>query len=231
MRTFLKEYHLRIINKYILIVHNGDDQVEADIIPYLDDTIYRLYAQCAMVTHEKITPIPIGVENLHHGNSFSWLLKIKPLSTKLNRIFYHFSVETNPNERIPAKTYFQKHPLFDTITSFIPNRPYKNLLNSYAFTASPAGNTLGSHRTWEALYLRTIPIVKSTPDAEACVANGLPLWIINDWNDLEEFTEDKLGKKYTELISKANFDSLYMDYWIKRIKSDQEIIRAEHGTN
>lgn len=225
LRTFFKEYHPLISHKYILIEHNGDDQVEEDILPYIDEKIYNFYAQCALVTHEKIIPIPIGVENLHHGNSFLWLLQKKPSAKKRSRIFYHFSTGTNPKERIPALAYFKQHPLMETIHSFIPNRPYKNLLNSYAFTASPAGNTLGSHRTWEALYLRTIPIVKRTPDAEACVANGLPLWIINDWNDLEDFTEEKLDKKYIELMSCANFDSLHMDYWIERIKKDQEIIR------
>lgn len=226
LRAFLKTHHQEIKNKYILIEHNGDDQVKDDILPYLDDKIHNFYAQCVLTTHEKITPIPIGVENLHHGNSFLWLLKKKPSATKQNRIFYHFAIETNPDERIPARAYFQNHPLFDTITSFIPNRPYKNLLNSYAFTASPAGNTLGSHRTWEALYLKTIPIVKRTPDAEACVSYGLPIWILDDWKELDNYTEETLVTKYTELMTTATFDAVYMDYWIKKIQDNQKLLRS-----
>lgn len=227
LRIFLQTYHQKINTKYILIEHNGDDQVTEDILPYLDDKIYRFYAQCALVTHEKITPIPIGVENLHHGNNFLWLLKKVPKKNKVPRIFYHFSNQTNPKERIPAALYFKTHPIMDTITSFIPYRPYKNLLNSYAFVASPAGNTLGSHRTWEALYLHTVPIVKRTPDAEACASYGLPLWILDDWLELEDYTEEKLQEKYLAMMRVAKFDALYMDYWITKINEDQRIIRGE----
>src|SRR3989338_2637804 len=228
LRTFLSTHHQQITKKYILIEHNGDDQVTEDILPYMEDEkIHRFYAQCALVAHNKITPIPIVVENKHHGNTFLWLLRKKPKTDKKYRIFYHFFNGTNPKERIPASEYFKTHPYMDTIDSFIPKRPYKNLLSSYAFVASPAGNTLGSHRTWEGLYLRTIPIVKRTPDAEACISYGLPLWIINEWHDLEEYTEEKLKEKYIQMMSTAKFDALSMDYWMARIPEDQKIIKGD----
>ncbi len=225
LRLFLKEHHPHIANQYILIEHNGDFQVDEEIPPFLDEKIFRFYAQCVLVTHPKITPIPIGVENLHHGNSFLWLLRKKPQAKKQPRIFYHFANQTNPEERIPAAEYFKTHPAMDTLSVFIPNRPYKDVLNSYAFTASPAGRTLGSHRTWEALYLHTIPIVKRTPDAEACVSYGLPIWIVDDWLELEDYTEEKLAEKYQSMMQSANFDAIFMDYWIERIQKDQAEIR------
>lgn len=223
LREFLRNHNSQINHKYILVEHNGDDQVEEDILPYMEDSnIYRFYAQCALVAHPKITPIPIGVENLHHGNNFKWIMRRHPMVHKIPRVFYHFAIETNPDERGPAKEYFKTHPLLDTIDRFIPTRPYKKILNSYMFTASPAGNTLGSHRTWEALYLHTIPIVKRTPDSDACVANGLPLWVVKEWTDLETYTEEMLSQKYKEMMKVANFESLYMDYWINRIRNDQQ---------
>lgn len=228
MNNFFENIHPRINNRYILIQHNGDYPVDEHIASYMDEKIIRFYAQCTEFAHEKITPIPIGIANKHHGfEGFSWLMNrnIPKDTEKKPRIFFHFIIQTNPQERGPALEYFKKHASMDTINDFVPYGSYKDILASYAFTVSPAGNTLGSHRTWEALYLRTIPIVKRTVDAEYCVANGLPLWILDDWNELDEYTEEKLRLKYTEMMQTARFDSLYMAHWVEKIKTDQKLER------
>lgn len=220
---FFAEVHPKINHPYILICHNGDKpQIDESIVSKIDDKIIRFYAQCVLVAHPKIVPIPIGIANKHHGiELFSKFIELRPLPKKQSRIFYHFSIQTNPTEREPALNYFRTHPLMATINTFIPYLSYKKLLASYLFTVSPAGNTLGSHRTWEALYLRTIPIVKRTVDAEACVSYGLPIWIVDDWHKLEGLTENNLQTKYNELMKNASFEALYMDYWKKRILADK----------
>jgi hypothetical protein len=228
MEYFFKNIHPHIQNQYILIQHNGDYHVDEKIAQYIDDKIFKFYAQIATVKHEKIISIPIGIENKHHGvEGFPWLMKqsIPSGTAKKPRIFFHFSIQTNPSERGPALEYFKTHPAMDTIHTFVPYNVYKNILASFCFTASPAGNTLGSHRTWEALYLRTIPIVKRTVDAEAWVTLGLPVWIVDDWHELDSYSESELRIKYDNMMSQANFDAIYMDYWEKGIKADQEKIR------
>ncbi len=222
MDDYFTNIHPYIEQQYILIQHNGDRQTDETIVRFIDEKIFRFYAQITVVSHPKIIPIPIGINNMHHGvDGFPWLMKGKGPKQKLPRIFYHFSNQTNPKERVPAAEYFRTLPTADTIHTFIPYGSYKRVLASYAFTASPPGNTLGSHRTWEALYVRTLPIVKRTVDAESCVALGLPLWIIDDWQELSAYDEDTLAKKYKEMMQTANFEALYMNYWIKRIEDDQ----------
>jgi hypothetical protein len=230
LRDYLSTVHPKIKHPYILIEHNGDGSIDESIGKLLDEKIIRFYAQCVTAAHPKVVPIPIGIANKHHGfEGFRWFMKTtwpKPEERKA-RIFYHFSVQTNPKERGPALEYFNQHPLCDTIHTFIPYASYKNLLASYCFTASPAGNTLGSHRTWEALYLRTIPIVKRTADAEACVALGMPLWIVDDWAELDGITEAELRSRYETMMLQANFEAVYMDYWRNRIRNEQKAIRTK----
>lgn len=224
MLHFFNTIHPNILNRYILIQHNGDYMVDDTIAAFIDKKIIRFYAQIVIAKkQEKIIPIPIGIENRHHGNEvFPFFLKrAAKQKNKQPRIFFHFSVQTNPPERGPALEYFNTHPAMDTITSFVPYFSYKKILASYAFTVSPAGNTLGSHRTWEALYLRTIPIVKRTTDAEECVAHGLPIWIVDDWQELSAYGEIELQAKYDEMMATANFDTLLMNYWETRIENEQ----------
>ena len=230
MNEFFNAVHPYILNRYILIQHNGDFMVDDTIAAYIDDKIIRFYAQIVIAKkHEKIIPIPIGIENKHHGNEvFSFFLKrAAKQKAKKTRIFFHFSVQTNPPERGPALEYFKTHPAMDTIRTFVPYFSYKKILASYAFTVSPAGGTLGSHRTWEALYLRTIPIVKRTVDAEACAALGLPIWILDDWHELESYTESDLRKRYADTIAVANFEAIRMSYWKTRIKNEQVQARLQ----
>ncbi len=229
MTEFFTTLHPKIANRYILIQHNGDFMVDEKIAAFIDDKIIHFYAQVTLVHHTKITPIPVGIANRHHGIEIVPTFgasNFKSASRKRARIFFHFSIQTNPPERGPALEYFNQHPAMDTIHTFVPYLSYKKILASYCFTASPAGNTLGSHRTWEALYLQTIPIVKRTVDAESCVALGLPLWIVDDWHELSTYTETDLRAKYESIMATANYEALYMDYWTTRIKTDQLTARS-----
>jgi hypothetical protein len=53
---------------------------------------------------------------------------------------------------------------------------------AHAFVASPHGNGLDCHRTWEALALGCIPIVKRSPIDK--VFQGLPVWIVGSWKEV-----------------------------------------------
>lgn len=228
MDDFFQKIHPHINSKYILIQHNGDNPVDEHIAKYIDEKIVRFYAQCVFVSHAKIVPIPIGIANKHHGIEISPELNKREFpksKEKQPRIFFHFSVQTNPTERGPALEYFKTHPAMDTIHTFVPYKSYKKILGAYCFTASPAGNALGSHRTWEALYLHTIPIVKRTVDAESCVALGMPIWMVDDWHELSAFSEVELRAKYEKMMANANFEALFMDHWIRRIKNDQASVK------
>ena len=58
----------------------------------------------------------------------------------------------------------------------------------YRWCACPEGNGVDTHRLWEALYMRCIPIVVKSPfiDALMYYTNGeLPICVIDSWWDFE----------------------------------------------
>ena len=85
---------------------------------------------------------------------------------------------------------------------------WKNMIK-YAFVLSPHGNGLDCHRTWEALCLGCIPIMKTS--GLDPLFDDLPVWIISDWRDV---TLDAMKKKIDEYKSRVfNYDKLTLRYW------------------
>ena len=70
----------------------------------------------------------------------------------------------------------------------------EDMARSY-FTVSPFGNGADCHKTWESLYLKTVPIV--TESININFYKNLPIIIISDWskfniNELNEETYNKI---------------------------------------
>jgi len=87
----------------------------------------------------------------------------------------------------------------------------------YAFVLSPQGNGLDCHRTWEALCLGCIPIVK-TSGLDPLFAE-LPVWIVKDWS---EVTLDNMKQVIDEYKSKTfNYEKLTLNYWQKQFQDKQ----------
>ncbi|MCL5070245.1 MAG: hypothetical protein M1308_05030 [Actinobacteria bacterium] len=145
-------------------------------------------------------------------------LKKKEVNKK-NKVLFGFSIQTNPSERQNAYNYFTSNGLFEEIKIKINSKRYLNLLKTYKFVASPQGNGLDCHRTWEAIYLGVIPIVKKSVAMEYFAENGLPIWIVDDWAYLDFINEDILEMKYKGFCSRSsNKEIIFMDYWLKKIK-------------
>ena len=240
---YWKTIHPKISHPYILITNNGDDNADGSLSPYIDDKIIRWYAQSVLVEHPKLTPTPVGLENLfryqigigYQTGNVSFYRRMqrrlkKHLITRKPRIFYQFKVRTNPKDRQPALDYWSKHGLAETVAHKLSPLSYLKKLSGYMFVVSPPGNSEDCHRTWEALYLGVVPIVKDCVATRSFAALDLPLWVVRDWHELDGLTEDDLVKKYDALMKKADWEPAYMDYWIGRIRKDQTMIKDQKGS-
>ena len=89
---------------------------------------------------------------------------------------------------------------------------WKNMVQC-AFVLSSHGNGLDCHRTWEALCLGCIPIVK-TSGLDPLFAD-LPVWIVSQWSDV---TESNMRLKVDEFKSKTfQYEKLTTNYWRAKI--------------
>jgi len=174
-------------NKFILITHNSDQNIEhnqyINNILVCENLVYW-YAQNLLFEHPKITLLPIGLANSMwpHGNLkfFNNYNNYNNL-TKKKLIYFNFNIRTNLHKRQHCYNSLKNH-----IEWLEGISPTENLhrLKEYKFCVCPEGNGVDTHRLWECLYLKVVPIVINSQFTKILLNYGIPLVILNDWIDL-----------------------------------------------
>lgn len=217
LHEFITTIHPQIHVPYVLITHNGDENIDATYLPFIESAqLVRWFAQNACIHHPKVIPLPIGLENkwYHLHGIPSYFDSLRTLTPKKkNHILYKFSVSTNPTERGAALAALDAHPNATTFIDWRDSYAYLSTLQAHAFVASPPGNGEDCIRTWEAMYLGAVPIVKRSPLTEHFVSLDLPIVLIDDWKELAGFTNKTLESIYATMVDKFNNPALWSNYW------------------
>lgn len=138
---FFEIFHPKIKNKYILITHNSDCEVNKKVASLMDEKIIHWFAQNLSFTHPKLTPIPIGLENLHHNKNgiitnFEEAIKQDADRERVNKILYGFRWQNNPFTRILVCLRLKLLPTAEEISTWAKPKEYLELLSKYKFVAS-----------------------------------------------------------------------------------------------
>jgi hypothetical protein len=92
-----------------------------------------------------------------------------------------------------------------------------NNQTKYAFVLSPAGGGYDCHRTWEALLLGCIPIVKRFNIPLEKVYDDLPVLIVDNWSDI---TQELLITTINNFKNRTfKTEKLTLKYWMELINS------------
>ena len=188
-------------NPFILLSHNSDwNVVESEdtktILECLN--LKKWYTQNLCFQHPKISMIPIGFANSMwpHGNLslFDNKAFLSQLSNKTQKVYFNFAIHTNGKLRQPCYDALCRKlpwlPVFPPINNLIR-------LKEYEFCICPEGNGVDCHRFWEALYLKSVPIVIKSPFIETLKRHDIPLVILDRWEDLD--------------IEKLNYSAYHFD--------------------
>lgn len=215
---FFGYYHPYIAVPYILLTHNSDCPIPSDYRGYLEDP--KLMAWFGQnlegQPHPKLYPIPIGIANRcwPHGN-VATVLEMDRLPFLMRRIPLYLNFqEATHSERSFVYRLFHDRPYCVT-TPVKDFSAYLLDLKMSRFVLSPRGNGLDCHRTWEALLMGAIPIVRSS--SLDPLYDGLPVLIVKEW---EVINEQFLERAYVEMRGCSYaMDRLYADYWFKKIEA------------
>lgn len=219
---FFKEKHPFILNHYILVSHNSDHPAPGPGLQFLDDPkLVAWFAQNIEYRHPKLHPIPIGIANKMwpHGNisMLETCLKQIKVLPKTTWMYMNFNIQTCAGERKKAFEYFRNNP-YCTISSGKSWAQYLLDVGKARFIISPRGNGLDCHRTWEALYMGAIPIVKESPMDE--LFTELPVLIVKEWNDVSFMTLNSIYEKYKS--QSFQLQKLYAPYWQTLLQTYKE---------
>lgn len=215
LQDFFDKFYNYLSPNTILISHNSDDGVISKYLPYLEgNKISRWYCQNMEVLHPKLFAIPIGLANSQwpHGNQ-SVIKSIREQNyTKEYLVYKNFNVHTNYIERTICNNITTQNGI--PFSSSLPNDRYWETLAKSVFTISPPGNGIDCHRIWEALYLRTVPVVKSHIAFSQFV--NLPILQVPSWDIVTpEYLRHKINEyQYADWNV---LDMIEIDYWNKLI--------------
>lgn len=221
--VLLQKIHY-FINDFILITHNSDENIVNNNISvnkiYNCNKLIKWYAQNLCFEHSKVFLLPIGIANnqWEHGSNFhkfyNTLCNDTQLSKKSKSIYFFFEINTNKAKRTSCYNSIVKKISFLNKIS-----PYENFkrLSEYEYCICPEGNGVDTHRFWEALYLKCVPIVINSPFINLIKKQfNLPMILLKSWDDLDiNNLQD-----YTTFDFTNNESNKYLnlDYYIDNIK-------------
>jgi hypothetical protein len=195
-------------NDFILITHNSDHNItNNEIVNNIlnHPKLIKWFAQNICYKHPKLEYLPIGIPNSQwrHNNEHFYLNNDFKNIKKTKKIYFNFNIATNSNQR--QKCYDQLKNKIE----FLPNiDSYENLkrLSQYQFCICPDGNGIDTHRHWEALYLKCIPIVLKNQFNEI-LSKDFNMIRLDSWTDLD--------------INKLNYeDFIFDDEYYKKLSID-----------
>ncbi len=239
---FIKDILPSINQTFVLVVGNSDksfgtNSFNSSELQALFENHYlkAVFAQNSDIIHPKVIPMPIGID-YHNAwekpakNSLGY--RITPLlhERMLNRILrdapnienrenllycnWHFKLERGDRQDCFEKIdrslcYFEKQPV-----NRLQN--YRNQAN-FRYVLSPAGLGIDCYRTWEAISLGCIPIVKRSPLFSQFTR--LPVIIVDDWS---EVTADFLDYSFEKLLAtEFDYGLIFLQYWQDAIKASR----------
>lgn len=222
---FQKEILPKINVPFTLITHKGDITTTNEFIEIAENPYLKhWYAQNCDFSHPKITPIPIGLEDLrlHNNGNVKDFLKLQKIQkkkqNKIAKIVIALNLSTNPDKRFSCYRAFWRKENAYFINSFISSRLYRKEILPFMFIASPEGNGLDCHRTWEAIYLGIVPLVNDNYMNRRFLEMKLPIIIVTDWNEFAKKTPQELTNLYDKTIKEGDTKAAYAEYWKGIIK-------------
>lgn len=209
------------LNNLKLITHLSDRTINKKLFLKKNKNIKKWFSTNINHIDINLIPIPIGLNNFYNENNFdnkiqNTFFKDFKKSSKVNRIFVNFTLNTNKKHRSKALQYVQKLDkekiLIESDTSSF--KYYENLAKS-KYTLAPWGNGIDTHRFWEALYLGSCPITLEHTHYKQF--ENLPGIFLKNY---KEISIENLEQQYLK-FQNAKFEILDINYWFTKINEDK----------
>ena len=234
--------HVHAINyRFILVSGDSDTTIPNGVLSdaefnlfMANDNLVHWYSQNCISDHPKMTRIPIGMD--YHSIAAGkpeWGRVITPVEQEgeLDIIIasaapvcqrkikcyvnFHFSIyPESPFEYLRGDVIADVSPdLVYYEEAFMKRADSWRKQVGYAFVLSPHGMGLDCHRTWEAILLGCIPIVRKS--AIDSLYEDLPVLIVEQWSDITQALLEETIALFGRTV--FSYNKLTMKYWMKKI--------------
>ncbi len=244
IKSFIKCMLPQIDYPFILVSGDCDETISNDMnndysnILLEDQRLIHWFCQNNTIVHNKITTIPIGLDYHTLTQIPAWgdistckeqelsLINIKsqskPFWNREQKCYATFHFALRSNDRKDALNNIDSDLVHYEENQITRLNTWNNQ-KDYTFVISPHGNGVDCHRTWEALCLGCIPIVKTSPID--ILYKDLPVLIVEKWEDINIELLERTSKvfKTKQINNEFNMHKLELKYWVELIKSYKDI--------
>lgn len=199
--------------------------------------LIRWFAQNADQVHDKMRPLPFGLNCYEHAPEMKMFLTWKSKYNELGDFragklgLVNFGVSTHGSRVTTRATLCRP----DTVSyihcheKVVHNNVRDNQhlvelykeFSEYPFWFAPRGNGVETHRAWEAMYSGSVPIIQKYAPLDSLYDDGdLPVILLDDITSVNKpFLEGELTKFYKTSYARRK---LTPEYWINLIIKDTE---------
>lgn len=141
-------------------------------------------------------------------------------SSRTKALYVNFRSETNPAARRPVMEHFrsQSGGWLTVREGGVSPGEFLAEMTAHRFVLCPPGNGIDTHRMWEALYCRTIPIVQRHPALDSFA--DLPILFVED---LRTVTEPLLRDAFARFQAGSfRCEKLFFPWWRAKLQDAKQ---------
>lgn len=178
-------------NQFIIFTSHEDTPINETI--KLPPNVLGVYAVNAVYNNDKIHPFPIGLQRqIGENDSRLEIMKfcVEHLGSSLPIKLLYINCGIGRNlEREPLVKFETNDwctTRFDKDSKFFPYERYNEFLSElrdHKFVACPKGHGYDTHRIWETLYMRRVPVMLEDPYFRLLLKRWSVLFV-NRWEDI-----------------------------------------------
>jgi len=221
--------HIRKVrNRMVLVSSESDRPITTEFLEGCPPQIAHWFSTNIQTADERLSALPLGLANSYCGITLKAPLiaaNSRPIAERSRWLYVNFRTNSNPAVREPVMHQFRNMRNENWITvqeAGLGFEAFLEEMTSHRFVLCPPGNGIDTHRLWEALYSRTIPVAIAGPAMDAF--RDLPILFLEDFRQL---TRDFLAGEYERIkSSKWNWQKLFLPWWRDRIHEQREKLKS-----
>ncbi len=211
-------------NRVVLVSSESDRPITKEFLRRCPPQIAHWFSTNIQAKDERLSALPLGLANSYCDITLKAPLiatHSRPFAGRSGWLYVNFRATSNPPAREPVLQHFRSLKKTDWVTLREAGLGFESFLDemaSHRFVLCPPGNGVDTHRLWEALYSRTIPVALAHPSMNAF--RDLPILFVEDFRAV---TRDFLAREYARInSSKWNWEKLFLPWWSDRINEQAE---------
>lgn len=233
LEDFFENYFHRIEIPFVLVSGDSDREIDQDLLStkplteaLASSRLLAWFSQNLTANHPKLHHLPIGMD--YHtasipGNPFEpnplspieqerviidIVTNAPPFNERSSLVYADFKPESNKPDRALALTAFANQSV--SPTQRVTRSTSWALCSKFKFILSPMGRGIDCHRTWEAIVLGCVPILRSTKlDA---LYSETPVHIVESWQTFSE----EAATLYTNMNMSRLPNKIFLSYWTQK---------------